>query len=71
VETMMDNYINLTNQPHTLIIKTKDTQSLILKKTFDTEHLAFKYMHEARAYKNNANKFSFTITGPNTYYYQA
>lgn len=67
----MNNYINFADQPHTLTIKTKDTQSLILKKTFDTEHKAFEYMHEARAYKNNANNFSFTITGPNTYYYQA
>ena len=67
----MDNYMNFTDQPHTLTIKTKDTKSLILKKTFPTEGEAFSYMYEAREYKNNARNFSFLITGPNTYYYQA
>ena len=67
----MDNYTNLSHQPHTLTIKTKDMKSLILKKTFSTEGEAFAYMREAREYKNNARNFSFLITGPNTYYYQA
>lgn len=66
----MDSYTNLADQPHTLTIKTKDTKSLILKKTFTSEGEAFSYMYEAREYKNNARNFSFLITGPNTYYYQ-
>jgi len=66
----MDNYTNLADQPHTLTIKTKDTKSLVLKKTFATESDALAYMYEARQYKNNVRDFSFLITGPNTYYYQ-
>ncbi len=67
----MNNYTNLTNQPHTLTIKVKETGALVIKKTLDTEGEAFKYMYEAREYKDNARNFSFTIVGPNTYYYQS
>ena len=67
----MDNYTNLSNQPHTLTIKAKETKALVIKKTFDNEAAAFEYMYEAREFKNNKHNFSFLITGPNTYYYQA
>ena len=71
VETLkMDNYTNLSHLPHILTVKLKESNQLVIKKTFDTEDEAIKYMHEARGYKNNANDFSFLITGPNIYYYQ-
>ena len=67
----MNNYTNHSNQPHTLTIRVRETKELVLTKKFETEGLAFRYMNEAREFSDNKNNFSFRITGPNTYYYQA
>lgn len=67
----MNNYTNFSDQPHMLTIRVRETNELVLTKKFETERLAFSYMNEARNSFDNKNNFSFRITGPNTYYYQA
>ena len=67
----MNNYTNHSGQPHTLTIRVSKTKELVLTKKFETEGLAFSYMSEAREFSDNKQNFSFLITGPNTYYYQA
>lgn len=67
----MSNYTNFSDQPHTLTIRVRKTKELVLKKKFETESLAHAYMREAREFSDNKRNFSFLITGPNIYYYQA
>lgn len=64
----MNNYINLTNTKHTLTIKNRKTNDLIMKKTFESDTEAFRYLEEVRSFKNNSDKLSFNITGPNCFY---
>ena len=67
----MSNYTNFSDQPHTLTIRVRKTKEIVLTKKFETEGLAFSYMNEAREFSDNKKNFSFLVTGPNTYYYQA
>ena len=67
----MSNYTNFSDQPHTLTIRVRKTKELVLTKKFETESLAVSYMNEAREFSDNKKNFSFLITGPNIYYYQA
>ena len=64
----MNNYTNLSHLPHTLTIRHRLTNQLILKKQFKNEHDAVTYLNEAREYKQNKTNFSFVISGPNLYY---
>ncbi len=63
----MNLYMNYTNQPHTLTIINKKTKHIFLKKKFPTESDAIAYLYEARNFKNNKEKFQFTIIGPNMF----
>ena len=38
-----------------------------MKKKFPTESDAIAYLYEARDFKNNKEKFQFTIIGPNMF----
>ena len=67
----MNNYTNFSDQPHTLTIRVHETKELVLTKKFESEGDALSYMNEAREFSDNKKNFSFLITGPNTYYYQA
>lgn len=68
VETInMNSYMNYSNQPHTLTITHRKTNTVFLKKVFPTETEAINYLYEARNFKNNKSKFSFVISGPNMY----
>ena len=67
----MNNHVNYSDQPHTLTIRVRKTKELVMTKKFETEGLAYAYMREAREFSDNKRNFSFLITGPNTYYYQA
>jgi hypothetical protein len=65
----LNSYTNYAHLPHSLIISERKTNNIILKKTFESESKAFEYLHEAREFKNNKNRFSFKIVGPNCLYY--
>jgi len=63
----MNSYMNYSNQPHTVTITHKKTNSIIIKKVLPTETEAINYLYEARNFQNNKDKFSFVISGPNMY----
>ena len=63
----MNQYINFSDQPHLVTITNKNTNCVFLKKQFPNEKEAISYLYEARDFKNNKKKFTFTITGPNLY----
>ena len=64
----MNNYTNFSHLPHKLTITESNSGQIILKKVFKNERDAVAYLEEARNYKDNKRKLSFTISGPNMFY---
>lgn len=65
----MNNYTNLSNQPHTLKVSSKKSGNLVFVKTFDTEKEALNYLNESKTRLGKKDNFSYVITGTNMYYY--
>lgn len=65
---MTNNYTNLANHPHQLILYKKNKNHVLLKKKFATSNEAILYLDEALKFKDNKNKLRFEITGPNMLY---
>ena len=64
----MNNYINLSHQPHTLKVTSRKNNNIVFVETFDTEKEALDYLHKSKERLGKNHNFSYVITGPNMYY---
>jgi hypothetical protein len=64
----MSNYLNFTNLPHRLIVKSRKTSKIVFEQEFETESKAINYISEVRKVGINKENFIVQIVGPNMLY---
>lgn len=65
---MNNNYTDLSNESHKLIIRNRKSNAIVVSKVFECQSNAINYLEESRLFKHNSKIFSYTLIGPNIYY---